>query len=95
MTQHGAKTVALTALGAGLATVLGLSIVRRSVVSATTIALDVLVVLLVVGLLVARIQRARRIAEMDARHARNREQLRELTGETQNAPAEAGASSQR
>jgi hypothetical protein len=91
--QHNAKTVALTALGAGLATMLGLSIGGRGTVSAATIALDVLVGLLVVGLLVARRQRARRIAEMEARHARNRDRMRELTGETQNAPAEAEASS--
>ena len=92
MTQHDAKTVALTALGAGLATTLGLSIAGRGTVSATTIALDALVVLLVVvGAVVTRRQRARRIAEMDARHSRNRERLQELTGETQNAPAEAEA----
>lgn len=83
MTQHDAKTIALTALGAGLATTLGLSIAGRGTVSATTIALDALVVLLVVvGAVVTRRQRARRIAEMGARHSRNREQPRELTGET-------------
>lgn len=83
MSQHDAKTVALTALGAGLATTLGLSIAGRGTVSATTIALDALVVLLVVvGAVVTRRQRARRIAEMGARHSRNRERLRELTGET-------------
>lgn len=92
MTQHDAKTIALTALGAGLTTVLGLSIVRRGTASAATIALDVLVVLLVVvGVIVTRRQRARRIAETEARHARSRDRLRELTGETRNAPAEAEA----